>query len=96
MIGKRLALNSVSVFELDAVTPTDSLRQSSHQYGWCLQDLVICLDVPMTQVNRNGKIFGHISSLFTIFNKYEPVNNAIKLRLWLNLYKYGKARTFSA
>lgn len=75
--GKSLLdFNPVSPYELDSVIPTDSLRQPSHKSAWCLQDPAICMSVLMTHLNRNGQIAGHISFLFTIFNKYEPVSKA--------------------
>lgn len=74
--GMSLDFNPVSPFELDAVIPTDSLRQPSHKSAWCLHDPAICMAVLMTHLNRNGQIAGHVSFLFTIFNKYEPVSQA--------------------
>lgn len=74
--GKSLDFNPVSPFELNAVIPTDSLRQPSHKSAWCLHDPAICMAVLMTHLNRNGQIAGHVSFLFTIFNKYEPVSQA--------------------
>lgn len=70
--GKSLNFNPVFPFELDAVIPADSLRQPRHKSACCLHDPAIFMAVLMTHLNRNGQIAGHISFLFTIFNKYEP------------------------
>ena len=86
----------MSPSDLDVIIPNDSLRQPSYQSAWCLQDLVICLAVLTTHLNRNGQIVRRISFLFTIFSQYEPLSKAVKLRLWLSWYKHCGVRTFSA
>lgn len=70
--GKSLDFNPVSPFGLDAVIPADSLRQPSHKSACSLHDLAIFMAILMTHLNRNGQTAGHISFLFTIFNKHEP------------------------
>ena len=93
--GKSLDFNPVSPFELDAVIPADSLRQPRHKSACCLHNLAIFMAVLMIHLNRNGQIAGHISFLFpSSISMSQGVN--LKLRLWLSLYKYGGARTFSA